>query len=43
MGPAESSVRLINVLRQFEMLTKAVSIGADMDKQALQEVARVVT
>ncbi len=41
VGPAESAIRLINVLRQFEMLTKAVTIGADMDKQALQEVARV--
>ena len=41
VGSAESSVRLISVLRQFEMLSKAVNIGADMDKQALQDVARV--
>jgi flagellar basal body rod protein FlgG len=41
VGPAESAVRLINVLRQFEMLSKAVTIGSDMDKLAFQEVARV--
>jgi flagellar basal-body rod protein FlgF len=41
VGSAESSVRLISVLRQFEMLSKAINIGSDMDKQALQEVARV--
>ncbi len=41
VGSAESSVRLISVLRQFEMLSKAVNIGADMDKQALQQVAGV--
>jgi hypothetical protein len=28
-------------MRQFEMLSKAVNIGAEMDKEALQEVARV--
>lgn len=41
VGSAEAAVRLISVMRQFEMLSKAVTIGADMDKQALQEVARV--
>jgi flagellar basal-body rod protein FlgF len=41
VGAAESSVRLISVLRQFEMLSKAINIGSDMDKQALQEVAMV--
>jgi hypothetical protein len=29
-------------MRQFEMLQKAVGIGADMDKQAITDVARVV-
>jgi flagellar basal-body rod protein FlgF len=38
---AEAAVRLIGVMRQFEMLQKAVSIGADMDQRAIQEVARV--
>jgi flagellar basal-body rod protein FlgF len=41
VGAAESSIRLIAVLRQFEMLSKAINIGSDMDKQTLQEVARV--
>ena len=42
-GSAEAAVRLIGVLRQFEMLQKAVSLGADMNQRALQEVARVGT
>jgi len=40
-GTAESSVRLISVLRQFEMLQKAVSLGADMNRQAIEQVAKV--
>jgi len=38
-GP-ESSVRLIEVLRQFETLQKAIQIGAEMGRRA-DEVARV--
>lgn len=38
---AESAVRLVGVLRQFEMLQKAVTVTSDMDKKALDEVARV--
>jgi flagellar basal-body rod protein FlgF len=38
--PADSTVRLVTVMRQFEMLQKAMSIGADMNKQAVEEVAR---
>jgi flagellar basal-body rod protein FlgF len=41
VGPAESAVRLVGVMRQFEMLQKAISLTTDMNKQALQEVARV--
>ena len=37
---AESAVRLVSVMRQFEMLQKAISIGTDMNKQAVEEVAR---
>lgn len=37
---AEAAVRLVSVMRQFEMLQKAVSIGTDMNKQAIEEVAR---
>lgn len=40
-GPAEAAVRLVSVLRQFEMLQKAVTIGADMSKQAIAEIAKV--
>jgi flagellar basal body rod protein FlgG len=41
VATAESAVRLVSVLRQFEMLHKAVSIGDEMNKKAAQEVARV--
>ncbi len=40
VGSAESAVRLVTVMRQFEMLQKAISIGTDMNKEALEEVAR---
>jgi flagellar basal-body rod protein FlgF len=40
-GSAEAAVRLVSVLRQFEMLQKAVSIGTDMNKRAIEEVAKV--
>jgi flagellar basal-body rod protein FlgF len=40
VGSAESAVRLVTVMRQFEMLQKAISIGSDMNKQAMEEVAR---
>ena len=39
--PAESAVRLVNIMRQFEALQKALAIGADMSLRALQEVAKV--
>jgi len=38
---AESAVRLVGVMRQFEMLSKAISLTSDMDKKTLDEVARV--
>jgi len=38
---AESAVRLITVMRQFEGLQKAMSIATDMNKKAVEEVARV--
>ncbi len=37
----ETSVRLVSLLRQFEMLQKAVMLGADMNRRAVEEVARV--
>ena len=39
--PVESAVRLVNILRQFETLQKALAIGADMNRRAVEEVARV--
>jgi flagellar basal-body rod protein FlgF len=39
--PAESAVRLVNVMRQFETMQKAMSIGVEMNKRAMDEVARV--
>ncbi len=39
--PAESAVRLVNILRQFETLQKAMTIGNEMNRSAVQEVAKV--
>jgi flagellar basal-body rod protein FlgF len=39
--PAESAVRLVNILRQFETLQKALSIGADMNRRAVEDVAKL--
>jgi len=41
VAPAESAVRLVGLMRQFEMLQKAITITSDMNKQALAEVAKV--
>jgi flagellar basal-body rod protein FlgF len=40
-GSAEAAVRLISVMRQFEMLQKAATLGADMNRRAIEEVAKV--
>jgi len=40
-GTADSAVRLIGVMRQFEMMQKAVSMGLDMNRQAVEQVAKV--
>jgi flagellar basal-body rod protein FlgF len=40
-GTAESAVRLVSVMRQFEMLQKAVSLAGEMNQQAIQQVAKV--
>jgi len=39
--PAESAVRLVNILRQFETLQKVMNIGVEMNRSAVQEVAKV--
>lgn len=41
--PAESAVRLVSVLRQFESLQKAMSIGSEMNRQAVEQVAKVTS
>ncbi len=38
---ADAAVRLVSVMRQFEMLQRALSVGAEMNKQAIEEVARL--
>jgi flagellar basal body rod protein FlgG len=38
---ADAAMRLVGVMRQFEMLQKAIGISSDMDTKAIQEVARV--
>lgn len=40
-SPAEAAVRLVNLLRQFETLQKALQIGGEMGRRAVEEVARV--
>ncbi|MGH9718606.1 MAG: flagellar basal body rod C-terminal domain-containing protein, partial [Bryobacteraceae bacterium] len=41
VSPAESAVRLVSIMRQFEMLQRAVSLGAEMNRKAVEEVAKV--
>ncbi|MBX7133913.1 MAG: flagellar hook basal-body protein [Fimbriimonadaceae bacterium] len=38
---ADSAAKLISVLRQFEALQKALQIGGDLGRKAVEEVARV--
>ena len=42
-GSAEAAVRLVSVMRQFETLQKAISLGAEMNRQAIEQVAKVGT
>jgi flagellar basal-body rod protein FlgF len=41
VGTAESAVRMISVMRQFEMLQRAITLGAEMSRRGVEEVARV--
>lgn len=41
--PAYSAVKLVGVMRSFEMLQKAVNMAAEMNKRAVEEVARVAS
>lgn len=38
---SESAVKLVGIMRQFEMLQKAISVDTDMSKRGLEEVAKV--
>jgi flagellar basal body rod protein FlgG len=41
VNPAETSVRLIGVMRQFEMLQRAITLGGEMNRKAVEELGRV--
>jgi flagellar basal-body rod protein FlgF len=43
VGSAESAVRLVAIMRQFEILQKAANIGNELNRRAIEEVARVVS
>ena len=36
----DSAVKLVSVMRQFEMMQKAINLGTEMNKQAISEVAK---
>jgi flagellar basal-body rod protein FlgF len=41
VSASQMAVRLVSVTRQFEMMQKAISISGDMNRQAIEEVAKV--
>ncbi len=43
VNAAESAVRLVAVMRQFEMLQKAAQLGLQMNREAVEEVAKVAS
>ena len=40
-GSADAAVRLISVMRQFDMMQRAVTLGTEMNRKAIEEVAKV--
>lgn len=38
---SDSAMKLVGIMRQFEMLQKAISVDTDMSKRAIEEVAKV--
>ena len=40
-GSADSAVRLVGVMRQFESLQKAAVLAGEMNRQAIEQVAKV--
>lgn len=43
VGAAESSVRLVAIMRQFEMLQKAMNIANELNRAAIEQVAKVAS
>jgi flagellar basal-body rod protein FlgF len=41
VSAAQGAVRLVSVMRQFEMMQKAITISSEMSNKAISEVARV--
>lgn len=41
VNTAESAVRLVSVMRQFEMLNKAISIAGEMDRKVVEDVTKM--
>lgn len=41
VSTAESAVRLVNVMRHFEMLQRAVTMTSDLGRRSLEEIAKV--
>lgn len=39
----ESAVRLVAIMRQFEMLQRAAGVGNELNKRAMEEIAHVTT
>ena len=40
-GGAEGTVRLVTLMRHFDMLQRAIKIGSDMNRQVIEQVAKV--
>lgn len=41
VASAEAAVRLVSLMRHFEMLQKAITIGGEMNRKSVEELARV--
>ncbi len=41
VSAAQGAVRLVSVMRQFEMMQKAIAISNDMGREAIEQVARL--
>jgi flagellar basal-body rod protein FlgF len=41
VSPSQAAVRLVSVMRQFEMMQKAVTVSSDMSRKVIEEVAKV--